>query len=207
MLFLFILFVHAFPFTSVDNHQESLSEKISAAAARQGKPFQLQISADPLQLQVVTLLLPSPAFFLPQFLLLLPNAQSCDLTLSLFWCKPPPATNDPGGTTSSFSALWQCRQKSSCPPRTLTAHTSTISKEVLKHKIFKLTHYWGQKENTLRLALRCRTNSCSARGTPTLLASVLRKMLRAYTIENKIMLFLCIMKMQALTLTFIYAQL
>lgn len=130
------------------------------------------------------------------------------LTLSLFWYKPAPATNDPVGTTSSFSAVWQCRQKSSCPPRTLAAHTSTISKEVLKHKILRLTHYWGQKENTLRLVLRCRTNSCSARGTPTLLASVPRKTRCTYTTENNtIMPFLCIMKMQALTLIFIYAQL
>lgn len=78
MLFLFIHFVRVFPFARVDNHQEeSLSEKISAAAMQHRKTLQLQISADPLQLQVIILLLPSPAFFLLQFLLFPPDAQGC----------------------------------------------------------------------------------------------------------------------------------
>lgn len=111
--------------------------------------------------------------------------RAAHLPLSLFWYKPPSATNDPVGTTSSSSAVWQRRQKSSCPPQTLTPHTSTSSKEVLKHKIFKLTHYRRQKENTLRLVLRCRTNStCSALATPTLLASVPRKTLHMHTVET-----------------------
>lgn len=163
MLSLFILFVHAFPFTSVDNHQEeSLSEKISAAAVRQGKPLHFSYTS-----QLMSCNCKSSPCCCPVLHFSHPNScsfrqmlRAVYLMLSLFWYKPPPTTNDPVGTTSSFSAMWQYRQKSSCPPWTLTAHTSTISKEVLKHKIFRLTHYWGQKENTLRLALTCRTNSC-----------------------------------------------
>lgn len=80
MLYLFILFVHAFPLISIENHQEeNLSEKISAAAGQQERntSFALQISADPLQLEVTTLLLLSPAFFLSQILLFPPSTQNC----------------------------------------------------------------------------------------------------------------------------------
>jgi len=140
MLFLFILFVHAFPFASVDSHQEeSLSETIHAAAVWQrALNFCYRSQLIPCNCKLPLCCCLVLHFSYPNSCSFLQMLRAAYLIASLLWYKPPPTANDPVGTTPSFSAVWQCRQKSSCPPWTLTAHTSTISKEVLKHKIFRL---------------------------------------------------------------------
>lgn len=108
MLFLFIHFVCVFPFARVDNHQEeSLSEKISAAAMQHRKTLHFSYKSQliPCNCKSSSCCCLVLHFSYSSSCSFLQMLRAVYLTPSLFWYKPAPATNDPAGTTSSFSAV------------------------------------------------------------------------------------------------------